>query len=138
MNQFLHIRSNKFPILPGEADEVINEGMYGKALALYLQEELTARGYDVPLVGCEDWGWWVELKMAPFAYGVCIYCCNPDSDPLEFVCTDSPVGDRKWNWSKFRFIDTTPYQEKLMADLISIFETDEEIEFLGVKDEMPG
>jgi hypothetical protein len=48
MNKFIHIRSAKFPILPGEKAELVNEGMYGKALALYLQQHLSDRGYDAP------------------------------------------------------------------------------------------
>ena len=72
MKTFIHIRSTRFPILPGEEEELLNEGTYGKALAEYLQAELAKRGYDAPFVCCEDWGWWVELK-APFTFGVCIY-----------------------------------------------------------------
>jgi hypothetical protein len=48
MEKFIHIRSAKFPILPGEKEELVNEGMYGKALAQYLQEKLRERGYDAP------------------------------------------------------------------------------------------
>ena len=39
-NSFIHIKSSKFPILPGEEDELVNEGTYGKALALYIESEL--------------------------------------------------------------------------------------------------
>ena len=137
MDQFLHIRSSKFPVLPGEQDELVNDGMYGKALALYLQQQLRQRSYDAPFVCCEDWGWWVEVRMAPFEYGVCIYCCNPDSQPLEFVCTDAPVGNRKWIWREFRFVETEPYRKKLISDLIAVFEADPEIDLVGVTDEMP-
>ena len=55
--KFIQIRSSKFPILPGEKEELVNEGMYGKALAQYLQAKLTGRGYEAPFVCCEDWGW---------------------------------------------------------------------------------
>ncbi|MEO8271005.1 MAG: hypothetical protein ABI557_14880, partial [Aureliella sp.] len=72
MGKFIHIKSAKFPILPGEKEELVNEGMYGKALSKYLQVKLTDRDYDVPFVCSEDWGWWLELKTAPFAFGVCI------------------------------------------------------------------
>ena len=50
---------------------MMNEGTYGKALARYLQEKLQERGCLAPFVGCENWGWWVELKNAPFTFGVC-------------------------------------------------------------------
>ena len=70
MDKFIHIRSPKFPILPGENEELVNEGMYGKAAAEYLQLKLRERGYEVPFVCCEDWGWWVELKNAPFECAV--------------------------------------------------------------------
>ena len=36
MSTFIHIRSDKFPALPGEDDEIVNDGMYGKALVLTL------------------------------------------------------------------------------------------------------
>lgn len=137
MDQFLHIRSSKFPILPGEEEELVNDGIYGKALALYLQQQLVERGYDAPFVCCEDWGWWVELKMAPFAYGVCVYRFDQDKEPAEFCCTDAPVGKRKFSWQKFRLIETAPYREKLFADLKSILESDDEIEFLGAKEDFP-
>ena len=38
MGNFIHIRSSKFPILPGEKEELVNDGMYGKALAEYLRK----------------------------------------------------------------------------------------------------
>src|SRR5690606_37710280 len=86
MSKFIHIRSDKFPVLPGEEDEVVNEGMYGKALALYLQSKLTERGYKAGFVVAEDWGWWVDIDGPPFTFGVCIYA-SPDGTN-EYVCTD--------------------------------------------------
>ncbi len=41
--------------MPGEDDELVNEGMYGKACSQYLQANLACRGYSVPFVVCEDW-----------------------------------------------------------------------------------
>jgi hypothetical protein len=54
MHNFIHVRSAKFPILPGEREELVNDGTYGKALAEYLQKELTDRGYHAPFVCGED------------------------------------------------------------------------------------
>jgi hypothetical protein len=79
MGKFIHIRSSKFPILPGEKEELVNNGMYGKALAEYLQAKLRNRGYDAPFVCCED-----------------------------------------WSWKGFRFVDTSPWVEKLHEDLIAV------------------
>jgi hypothetical protein len=56
MGQFILIRSSAFPILPGEEGELVNEGTWGKALAVYLQSRLQERGYDAPFICCEDWG----------------------------------------------------------------------------------
>lgn len=53
MDRFLHIRSQKVPILPSEEDELVNDGMYGKSLALYLQSRLQDRGYMAPFICCE-------------------------------------------------------------------------------------
>jgi hypothetical protein len=112
MGKFIHIRSSKFPILPGEKEELVNEGMYGKALAEYLQAKLRDRGYNAPFVCREDWGCWVELRIAPFAFGVCIYS-GPEDRPVEFVCTDGATGSRQWSWKRFRFVDTLPWVNQL-------------------------
>lgn len=135
---FHHIRSSKFPILPGEEEELVNEGMYGKALAQYLQLKLLERGYEAPFICCEDWGWWVELKGAPFAFGVCIYSSPAEGSSLtEFVCADGALGSRRWSWRRFRFIDTIPYVRKLDQDLQAIFAADPDVEIVAVTDEFP-
>ena len=40
MEKFIRISSAKFPILPGEDQELVNEGMYGKALGQYMLNSL--------------------------------------------------------------------------------------------------
>lgn len=137
MGKFIHIRSAKFPILPGEEEELVNEGMYGKALAEYLQVKLKDLGYNAPFVCCEDWGWWVELKDAPFAFGVCIYC-GPDVDGvLDLFCTDGATALKKWSWRKFGFIETTPWAQKLHQDLVSIFQSDADITIVSTSLDEP-
>lgn len=137
MGKFIHIRSTKLPILPGEKDELVNDGMYGKALAQYLQEKLKERGYDAPFYCCEDWGRWIELKDAPFVFGVCIYCGPEEDKPLNLFCTDGATATKKWSWRKFRFIDTTPWATKLHDDLVSIFRGDSDIEVVGTSLDSP-
>jgi hypothetical protein len=61
-NRFIHIKSAKFPVLPGEEDELVNGGTYDKALAQYVHSELKKRSYRIPFICCEDWGWWVEIE----------------------------------------------------------------------------
>ena len=134
---YIQLSSKKFPILPGEEDELTNEGTWGKALAEYLLEHLNKIGYQAAFVCCEDWGWWVELKGAPFALGVCVYCNPEQAAPTNFVCTDGVTASRKWSWRQFRFLDTTAWSDRLNKDLIKIFEADEEIEILCVSDELP-
>jgi hypothetical protein len=137
MDKFIHIRSPKFAILPGEKEELVNEGMYGKALAQYLQGKLKERGYDAPFFCCEDWGWWVELKGTPFVFGVCIYC-GPERDRLlDLFCTDGATRPKQWSWRKFRFVDTTVWSAKLYEDLISIFQSDLEVEVIGTDLDSP-
>jgi hypothetical protein len=138
MGKFIHIRSSKFPILPGEKEELVNEGIYGKALAEYLQGRLNERGYDAPFVCCEDWGWWVEVRGAPFPFGVCVYGRTDEANSLtEFVCTDGAVGPRQWSWRRFRFLDTTEWVERLHEELLSVFRADREVQTLGVIEEFP-
>jgi len=137
MEKFIHIRSAKFPILPGESDELVNEGMYGKALAQYLKRKLSERGYTAPFITCEDWGWWVELKDAPFTFGVCIYCGPVTKGPLDLFCADGATSQRKWSWKKFRFVDTTSWAEKLHGDLVAIFQSDPEVEVVHTSLDSP-
>jgi hypothetical protein len=137
MDKFIHIRSAKFPILSGEKEELVNEGMYGKALAEYLQGKLRERGYDAPFICCEDWGWWVELKTAPFTFGVCIYCGPERDGPLDLFCTDGATARKKWSWRRFRFIDTAPYVNRLHDDLVSIFQADRDVQVLSTALDSP-
>ena len=99
---FIHIKSTKFPVLPGEDGELVNEGTYGKALAQYLEMRLKERSYPVSFICCEDWGWWIEIKGLPFVTGVCIYATGnlPDTNEL-CVAVDSAPGKR-WSWSRFQ------------------------------------
>ena len=115
----------------------MNNGMYGKALAEYLQAKLRNRGYDAPFVCCEDWGWWVELKTAPFAFGACIYSGPEEDGPVDFVCTDGAAAPRKWSWKRFRFVDTSLWVEKLHEDLMAVLQADEDIEIVGLSEEFP-
>lgn len=137
MDKFIHVRSDKFPILPGEEAELVNPGMYGKALAQYLQGRLASMGYDAPFICCEDWGWWVELKDAPFTFGVCIYCGPEREGLLDLFCTPGATSRKVWSWRMFRSIDTTPWVERLHADLVAIFEGDPAIELVGTALESP-
>lgn len=134
---FVHVRSSKFPAMPGEEDELINPGMYGKALATHLQERLLEKGYGSPLYCCEDWGWWVAVKHGDFSSGVCIYCIRQSENEQEYcVCTGSKPG-RRWSWRKFRMMDFTPSVMKLDGDLRLIFASDPEVEVVGFPEDMP-
>lgn len=136
-NPFIHIKSAKFPVLPGEEEELVNEGTYGKALAEYLEAKLKDRGYDVPFVCCEDWGWWVEIRGQPFTLGLCVYG-GPDLAGTQELCfTISEEPGRRWSWSRFRFIDTTSRVEKLFTDLKMILADDPDIQVLGYPSGFP-
>ncbi len=136
-NTFIHIKSAKFPTLPGEDEELVNEGTYGKALAHYLQAELAKRSYDVPFVCCEDWGWWVEIKGQPFVLGICVYCSFELAETEELCVTVSMEPGRRWSWRRFGFIDTSARVGQLNTDLREIFEVDSEVEILGFPETYP-
>jgi hypothetical protein len=130
-NPFIHLRSPKFHTLPGEEEELVNEGMFGKALALYLQEGLQRVGYAVPHICAEDWGWWVGAEDGTGCIDVCVYG-TPDEEKVPELAVS--VGTRKgryWSWSRFRFVDDTARVEKLHADLLRLFAEDPQIETIG-------
>ena len=62
-NPFIQIEAPHLCVVEGESDELCNDGIYGKALCEYLQSRLAAIGYDVPWIVCEDWGWYVPLRL---------------------------------------------------------------------------
>jgi hypothetical protein len=137
MGKFIRIKSSKFPVLPGEEEELVNEGTYGKALANYLQTKLSERGYTAPFVCCEDWGWWVELEDAPFAFGVCVLGRLADDGSLDLVCTDGASGPRQWSWRKLRFIETDSWVTNLHGDLLSILQSDSDVWVVEVTEDFP-
>ena len=128
MGPFIHVSSAKFPVLPGESDELVNEGTYGKALAEYLVIRLRECGYNVPFCCCEDWGWWVELAGLPFTFGVCIYGQQLDDGRLDLYVTDGAIQERHWSWRGLQFVTTTADVTRLYKDLIDIFSADPDIQ----------
>ena len=137
MARFILIRSSKFPVLEGEESELVNPGTYGKAFALYLQSILVAKGYEIPLVCCEDWGWWVELKLEHMTIGLCCYREHDENTECRFVCSTSPENNRVWSWRKFCTIDLTSELDRLVDDLTTAFQSDDQIELLSLSDEFP-
>lgn len=137
MPHFLHIRSNRFPILDGEEDEVVNPGTFGKSFALYLQGELIRIGYCCPFIVCEDWGWWVSVKLSEVTVGLACYREHDLNEQCGFACSLSPESNRAWSWKRFWFVDISDQMKKLASDLRSIFEGDPEVEFLSLADEFP-
>ena len=65
MPQFIHVRSPKVAILPGEERELFNPGMWKEPLARYLREKLSGFGHRVSHCSCEDWGRRVSIDSAP-------------------------------------------------------------------------
>lgn len=137
MTAGIHISSTKFPILPGEEEELVNEGTYGKALAEYLAAKLRERGWDVPFVCCEDWGWWVSVKGQPFELGLCCYGASDADDKPELYVMLSREGGRKWSWRRFRCIDTTARVEALFDEIKGILTNDQDVRIVGYPEDFP-
>lgn len=123
-------------MLPGEESELVNPGMYGKALAIFLQERLSEFGYSVPSYNAEDWGWWVEIGDHPYKLGLCIYC-GKGSKGMEHAVCIGKTSERAWNWRKFKSEDCTGDLIKLFTMLVVTFTDDPEVEYLGVTEDCP-
>jgi hypothetical protein len=83
----LEFRSDAFPALPGEEDQ-INPGRWGKQLADFLRVELSARGLKAGEPYAEDWGWAVPLDNPE--YPLWVGCGNVDEDDGAFLCFIEP------------------------------------------------
>src|SRR6185369_12176638 len=76
MSALLRFESSVFTISLGE-DEETNPGIYGKALAQWLSQQLASRGFKVTGVIPEDFGWCVGIDARPHA--AFVSCSNtPD------------------------------------------------------------
>jgi hypothetical protein len=62
-------KSSLFEIEPGEDDE-INPGIFGRQLAVWMKQQLEARGYTVDDVINEDWGRCLMCQRSPFSLWV--------------------------------------------------------------------
>lgn len=125
-------------MLEGEDEEIVNEGMYGKALCLYLQEQLPKSGIEAPDFICEDWGWWIDVKFNNYKMGLCIYS-HPDEGalPKRYAIMPSEHDAKKWSWSKFRKVDVSQDTLKIMDAVEKIFRNDGEIESVSRHDDYP-
>ena len=122
------IKCDNFPILEGEEDEIINPNTYGKALALYLQDNLIKHGYAVPFICCEDSGWWIEIKTNVKIFG--LMCVRDETGENLFYCNLVKPDSKAWIWRKFKFDDLSDIKSKIIHDVHSIFSSDPKIEIL--------
>ena len=124
----LLIETAKFPALDGEKDELVNEGMYGKALCTYLQAKLPLVGIQVPFFCNEDWGWWLQTERNGFRMGLCIYSDpGADPDPERYALMPSFQAPRQWSWLRFRWIDQTQDELAIIGALERIFTSEVDI-----------
>lgn len=130
-NTCIVIKTDKFPILQEEEEETINEGMYGKALCLYLQKHLTLEGIEAPFFCAEDWGWWIEIADQGFSMGLCIYAYQTNADPFQYAIISSIIEEKKWSWKKLQKIDVSSKVLKVLDTVEKILKEDKEIFVVG-------
>jgi hypothetical protein len=118
MRTHVEFRSSEFPAQPGE-DEQINPGRYGKSLADYLREQLTARGISAGEPYAEDWGWAVPIDNPEFP--LWIGCGNYEEYPDGFLCFIEPR--KPYVRKLFRKIDTTAAVGRVASALDAILQS---------------
>lgn len=135
---FLLIETDKFPALPGEDAELVNPGLYGKALCRYLEAELPKAGIEVLFFCNEDWGWWVEVVRGGFKMGLLIHSDpEADGDPRRYVLAPDIQKARRWSWSRFRMVDVSRDVLALMDAVESVFANDSDIAAVSRHDDYP-
>ena len=137
-NSCLLIESKKFPILPGEDEELTNERMYGKALCQYLQSVLPPAGINVASFCNEDWGWWLDVEHGAFIMGLCIYS-DPAAvkDPERYVLIPSIHQEKVWSWAKFRKVDVSKDVLEIIAIVEHVLRSDKDITVVTRHDDYP-
>jgi len=76
-SMLLEFESTAFKIEPGE-DEQTNPGIFGKALAHWMAEQLRARGVGAGEVIPEDFGWCVRIESRP--HSLYVVCASADTE----------------------------------------------------------
>lgn len=115
MDRLLTFTSTAFPVEPGE-DRQTNPGLYGKALAHWLREQLTARGVTTEGVIPEDFGWLVMISHQPCLLWV--GCCSEDDSHSQwrvFVAAEPSLLQRL-----FRKVDPRPRVAEIEQHLEAI------------------
>jgi hypothetical protein len=74
----LEFESSAFAVTAGE-DAATNPGIYGKALAEWLAEQLRAAGFSVGDVIAEDFGWRVPVQSRP--HSLYVACASTAEKP---------------------------------------------------------
>jgi hypothetical protein len=85
----LEFESSAFAVIPGE-DEETNPGIYGKALAQWLAEQLRAAGFLPGAVFAEDFGWCVPI--ASDAHSLYVVCASTGETPDQWRVFAFAVG----------------------------------------------
>lgn len=135
---YVKIESHKFPVLPGEDTEVVNEGMYGKALCNYLQAELPLLGITVNFYCAEDWGWWVDVTENGFNMGLRVYSHNAIGETPEIYVIASSIDKRKkWYWKKLKSIDVTDQVNSIFDKVVNALKADPDIWSVERHDDFP-
>ncbi len=123
MKTHVEFRSAKFPVYPGEEEEV-NPDRWGKRVAEYLYQKLRERGIETDEIFAEDWGWVVPIPHDVFSMWVgCGHYQEYPDGYLIFVEPSKPT-IRK---GLFKRIDATPDIEKVASAIDRILKSDPDI-----------
>lgn len=134
----IELHSDKFPILSGEEDEIVNDGTYGKALCIYLENKLPLAGVEVVRFLCEDWGWWIEVRVKEFTLGLQIYSDSmPGEHPRKYAIMSGIDKNRIWSWRKFRKINVGNQVSDIIDKVESVLLKDTDITFVKRHDDFP-
>ena len=97
----VEFRSDRFPADPDES-EIVNPGLWGRRLALFLRDGLRARGFHVDEPFPEDWGWALRVERQPFR--MWIGCGHYQEYPDGYLCFIEP--HKPFVWKLFRRVET--------------------------------
>lgn len=134
----IEIQSDIFPIMPGEDEEIVNAGMYGKALCVYLEKELPSFGLAVDFYCAEDWGWWIEISEKEFTLPLLVYTFEPIGNiPQKYYLQSSITDPKRWSWKKFKTIDISKNIISIIDKIENALLYDDEIYVVERYDEFP-
>jgi len=137
VERIIHFRTSIFPPLPNEAEELVNEGMYGKAVCQFLERELPQRGFEVIRYVAEDWGWWIEVENSVKSLELAIYSGGHDISEMDYAILLDIRKPSFFSLKKMKRVSRETEMKSLQSALEDLISSTPNVKLMSITEEFP-